>query len=96
LGGAADVFLGSADGLLVAAGAYAGSSAVQSMLLHDVDGDGHLDLVLEGASGQIEILHGNADGSFAVASEGGSGSADATTGMGGQLVGITDAAGQDG
>ncbi len=87
-GGVADVFLGSADGLLTASGTYAGSSAVQSMLLHDVDGDGRLDLVLEGANGRIEILHGNADGSFAAASEGGSGSADGTTGIGGHLVAI--------
>jgi Bacterial Ig-like domain (group 3)/FG-GAP-like repeat len=90
LGGVVDVFLGSSDGLLTAAGAYAGSSAVESMLLHDVDGDGHLDLVVEGTNGKIEILHGNTDGSFAASSEGGSGSADATTGMGGQLVGIVD------
>jgi hypothetical protein len=67
-GGAANVFFGSADGLLVAAGTYAGSSAIESMLLHDVDGDGHLDLVLEGANGRIEILHGNTDGSFAASS----------------------------
>jgi hypothetical protein len=93
LGGVVDVFLGSADGLLTAAGAYAGSSTVQSMLLHDVDGDGHPDLVLEGVNGTIEILHGNADGSFAAASEGGSGGADATTGMGGHLVGVADVGG---
>jgi hypothetical protein len=92
LGGTANVFLGSADGLLVAAGTYAGSSAVQSMLLHDVDGDGHPDLVLEGANGRIEVLHGNADGSFTAASEGGSGSVDATTGVGGHLVAVTDVA----
>jgi Bacterial Ig-like domain (group 3)/FG-GAP-like repeat/FG-GAP repeat len=90
LGRTANVFLGSADGLLVAAGSYAGSSAVESMLVHDVDGDGHLDLVLEGANGQIEILHGNTDGSFAATSEGGSGSVDAATGLGGHLVAITD------
>ncbi|HTC76237.1 MAG TPA: VCBS repeat-containing protein, partial [Edaphobacter sp.] len=89
-GGTVNVFFGSADGLLTAAGSYAGSSAVQSMLLHDVDGDGHLDLVLEAVNGQIEILHGNADGSFAAASEGGTGSADATTGLGGHLVAVTD------
>ncbi|HWW97599.1 MAG TPA: VCBS repeat-containing protein, partial [Edaphobacter sp.] len=85
LGGAVNVFLGSADGLLTAAGSYVGSSAVQSMLLHDVDGDGHPDLVLEVANGQIEILHGNTDGSFVSTSEGGSGSADGTTGTGGHL-----------
>jgi hypothetical protein len=93
-GGTVNVFLGSADGLLTAAGAYTGSSAVESMLLHDVDGDGHLDLVLEGANGRIEILHGNTDGSFAASSEGGSGSADATTGVGGHLVAVTDAGGR--
>ena len=93
LGGVVDVFMGSTDGLLTAAGAYAGSSAVESMLLHDVDGDGHPDLVVEGTNGKIEILHGNADGSFAASSEGGSGSADATTGMGGHLVGTVDVGG---
>jgi Bacterial Ig-like domain (group 3)/FG-GAP-like repeat/FG-GAP repeat len=96
LGGAADVFLGSSDGdgLLTAAGTYAGSSAVQSMLLHDVDGDGHPDLVFEGVNGRIEILHGSTDGSFAATSEGGSGSADGTTGMGGHLVAVTDVGGR--
>jgi hypothetical protein len=93
LGGVADVFFGSADGLLTAAGAYAGSSAVQSMLLHDVDGDGHLDLVVEGVGGRIEILHGNADGSFASAPEGGSGMADAAMGVGGHLVAIANVGG---
>ncbi len=87
------MFFGSADGLLTASGTYVGSSAAQSMLLHDVDGDGHPDLVLEGVDGRIEILHGSADGSFAAASEGGSGGADATTGLGGHLVAATDADG---
>ncbi len=90
LSGAVDVFLGSADGLLTAAGTYSGSSAVESMLLHDVDGDGHPDLVLEGADGRIEILHGNANGSFSASPKGGSGSADPTTGLGGHLVGVSD------
>jgi hypothetical protein len=94
-GGTADVFLGSTDGLLTAFGTYAGSSAAQSMLLHDVDSDGHPDLVLEGAEGQIEIFHGNADGSFSTTSEGGSGRADATTGLGGHLVAVIDSAGRD-
>ena len=78
----------------MAVGTYAGSSAVESMLLHDVDGDGHLDLVLEGANGRIEILHGNTDGNFAATSEGGSGGADATTGVGAHLVAVTDAGGR--
>ncbi|WP_353072298.1 FG-GAP-like repeat-containing protein [Tunturiibacter gelidoferens] len=94
-GGAADVFLGLTDGLLTAAGTYAGSSAAQSMLLHDVDGDGHPDLVLEGVGGRIEIFHGNADGSFSTTSEGGSGSADATTGLGGHLVAVSNVAGRN-
>jgi Bacterial Ig-like domain (group 3)/FG-GAP-like repeat len=93
-GGAADVFFGSADGLLQTAGTYTGSSPVQSMLLHDVDGDGHPDLVLEGTNGRIEILHGNTDGTFATTSEGGSGTADGTTGLGGHLVAVTDVAGR--
>ncbi len=93
-GGAADVFFGSADGLLTAAGAYTGSTPVESMLLHDVDGDRHPDLVLEGTNGRIEILHGSTDGTFAAVSEGGSGAADGTTGMGGHLVAISDVGGR--
>jgi hypothetical protein len=93
-GGMVNVFFGSTDGLLTAAGTYAGSTVVESMLLHDVDGDGHLDLVLEGSNGRIEILHGNTDGSFAATSEGGSGGADAATGVGGHLVAVTDIAGR--
>ncbi|MBB5328284.1 FG-GAP-like repeat-containing protein [Tunturiibacter gelidoferens] len=93
-GGVADVFLGSADGLLTPAGLYGGSSAAQSMLLQDLDDDGHPDLVLEGVDGQIEIFHGNADGNFSAESEGGSGNADATTGLGGRLVAVTGASGQ--
>jgi hypothetical protein len=64
------------------------------MLLRDVDDDGHPDLVLEDIYGQIEIFHGNADGSFSTVSEGGSGGADATTGLGGHLVAVTGAPGQ--
>ena len=94
-GGTADVFLGSTNGLLTASGTYAGSSRVQSMLVHDVDGDGHPDLVLEAAEGQIEIFHGNTDGSFSTNSEGGSGSADAKTGFGGHLVAVFNSAGRN-
>lgn len=93
-GGTVDVFLGSTDGLLTAFGSFAGSSATRSMLLHDVDYDGHPDLVLEGADRRIEIFHGDADGSFSTRSEGGTGSADATTGLGGRLVAVTDTAGR--
>jgi Bacterial Ig-like domain (group 3)/FG-GAP-like repeat/FG-GAP repeat len=94
-GGAADVFLGSSDGsgLLTAAGTYAGSSAVQSMLLHDVDGDGRLDLVVEGVNGEIEILHGNGDGSFSASPKGGTAGGDPTTGLGGHLIAVTDVGG---
>ena len=93
-GGKADVFFGSADGLLATAGSYAGSRPVQSMLLHDVDDDGRPDLVLEGLGGRIEIFHGNADGNFSNVSEGGSGGADPTTGLGGHLVAAVDSAGR--
>ncbi len=94
LGGTVDVFFGSADGLLTAAGSYAGSSAVRSMLLHDVDGDGRLDLVLEGVDGRIEFLHGNADGSFSTAPKGESAGADAAMGLGGHLVAATEVGGE--
>lgn len=93
VGGVVDVFLGSTDGLLTLFESFAGSSTTRSMLLHDVDDDGHPDLVLEGVDGRIEIFHGEADGSFSTSSEGGSGSADATTGLGGHLVAVTDIAG---
>ncbi|WP_353068261.1 FG-GAP-like repeat-containing protein [Tunturibacter empetritectus] len=94
VGGAVDVFLGSTAGLLTPFASFTGSSATRSMLLHDVDDDGHPDLVLEGADGRIEIFHGHADGSFSTSPEGGSGSADATAGLGGHLVAVTDTAGR--
>jgi hypothetical protein len=92
--GGVDVFLGSSDGLLTPFGSFAGSSATRSMLLQDVDDDGHPDLVLEGVDGRIEIFHGYTDGSFSTSSEGGSGSAEATTGLGGHLVAVTDTTGR--
>lgn len=67
---------------------YTGVSGAYSILLTDVDQDTHPDLVIEGANGRFDIFHGNADGTFQTASEGGSGSLDGATGNGGHLIGI--------
>lgn len=67
---------------------YTGSGNVYSAVLADMDGDGIADLVAEGANGRIDIYHGNPDGSFATASEGGTGTANGLNGTGGRLVGV--------
>ena len=54
-----------------------------------MDADGHPDLLIEGATGNIDILHGFPDGTFATTSEGGTDSLDPTTGAGGHLIGVT-------
>jgi hypothetical protein len=89
-GRAVDVFLGSANGILQKPISYTGRNGVQSMLLHDLDADGHPDLLIEGLNGHLDILHGFPDGSFASTSEGGSGSFDGTTGVGGHLFAVAD------
>ena len=89
-GHAVDVYLATGYAPpYVPATRYTGVSGAYSMLLADVDQDSHPDLVIEGANGRLDIFHGNADGTFATTSEGGSGSLDGTTGNGGHLVGIT-------
>ncbi len=62
---------------------------IHSMLLHDMDGDGHPDMVVEADNGVIEIFHGNADGTFATTSEGGTAvGVDGFSGHGGHLAAI--------
>jgi hypothetical protein len=70
------------------AAGYTGSGSVYSALLADMDGDGIADLVTEGSSGRIDIYRGLSDGTFARASEGGSGTLDGITGNGGRLVAV--------
>jgi len=89
-GNVANVFLGSANGILQAPTSYPG---VHSLLLHDMDNDSHLDMVVEKATGQISILHGNPDGTFATTPEGGTLPNVAPTGAGGHLIAVSDASG---
>ncbi len=69
---------------------YPCTGTVQSIALADMDGDSHPDLLVEGANGRVDIYHGNADGTFAAASEAGTGVENASTGRGGHLVGVAD------
>ena len=89
-GYSASVYLGNGDGTFQAPAIYRFDHNVHSLLLADMDGDGHVDMLVEGDSGAIEIFHGNADGTFAKTSEGGTGVLDASTGNGGHLVGVGD------
>ncbi len=88
-GAAADVFFGNPDGLLTAPTSYTGPSGVRSAILQDVDSDGHPDLLIESTTGHLDILHGNPDGTFATATEGGTTTLDPTTGAGGHLIALS-------
>ncbi|GAC1420430.1 MAG: hypothetical protein NVSMB62_14360 [Acidobacteriaceae bacterium] len=71
--------------------AYAGRA--HSMLLHDMDGDGLVDLVVETAGGAIQIFRGTNGGSFPFDAESLGGTvagASAGTGTGGQLAAVGD------
>jgi len=65
LGGQAYVFLGNGDGTFQAAVRYSTGGDIR---LADMDGDGHPDLLVRVYPGQIEVLKGNADGTFGTAS----------------------------
>ncbi len=67
---------------------YSFDKGVYSMLLQDMDDDGHPDMVVEGNDGTIEIFKGNADGTFQTAPEGGTGTGNSLTGDGGHLAAI--------
>jgi hypothetical protein len=66
------VFLGNGDGSFKPAVLYTGPGQIWSVLLADMDGDGHPDLVVTGPGYTLYIYHGNADGTFATTSSGGS------------------------
>lgn len=88
-GNSATVYLGDGTGMVKSSARYAFDHNVHSMLLFDMDGDGHPDMVVEGDNGIIEIFHGNADGSFATTSEGGTATGvDGFSGNGGRLAAI--------
>jgi hypothetical protein len=69
-GRSASVYFGNGDGTFQSPVRYTFDHGVRSMAVGDVDGDGRADLVVEGDGGAVEVFHGNADGSFATASEG--------------------------
>ena len=80
------VFLGNGDGTFqppVASVLVYGSG---SLLLADMDGDGHPDLLALGATSGLSIYHGNPDGSFNSNPSGGT----SDSGTIEQLVGVAD------
>lgn len=70
-GNSATVYLGNGDGTFKPPVRYAFDDGVRSMLVQDMDLDGHADMVVETNHGVIEIHKGNTDGTFTQASEGG-------------------------
>ncbi|HEV2399887.1 MAG TPA: FG-GAP-like repeat-containing protein [Candidatus Sulfotelmatobacter sp.] len=72
LGAGVTVYLGNGDGTFQTGVGYTGPHNITSVLLADMDGDGHPDMVVTGFNNTIDILHGNADGTFATTSSGGS------------------------
>jgi|GEM_PF-1439109 len=72
LGADVRVFLGKGDGTFQPAVVYGGTTdlGIESVILADMDGDGHLDMVVSTQTNEIQILHGNADGTFVAASGG--------------------------
>ena len=67
--------------------ALAGSAA--SVLLQDVNLDGRIDLIAEGANGRLDVFPGNGDGTFSSTSIGGTGTLDGRSGNGGHLIGLS-------
>src|ERR1035441_9455247 len=83
------VYFGNGDNTFRPPVRYTFGGHVHSMLLEDMDGDGHPDMVVEADNGVIEIFHGNPDGTFATTSEGGTSAlVDGYSGNGGHLAAI--------
>ncbi len=73
LGADATVYLGNGDGTFQTGVTYGGASdAFTSIVVADMDGDGHPDMIVGTQTNFVQILHGNSDGTFATTSEGGS------------------------
>lgn len=66
LGADVRLFLGNGDGTFQTPVIYGGTSSlgIESVVLADVDGDGHVDMVVSTQASTVEILHGNTDGTF--------------------------------
>jgi hypothetical protein len=72
LGADVTVYLGNGDGTFQTGVVYGGASdGFTSVVLADMDGDGHPDMVVGTQANTVQILHGNADGTFATTSSGG-------------------------
>ena len=92
-GYAADIFRGSAIG--IAAGAdpssrFTGLTGIHSMVLSDLDHDGHPDLIAEGTNGRIDVFAGTGNGSFQSTASVGPGTLDASTGSSGRLISVAN------
>ncbi len=72
LGADVQVFLGKGDGTFQPAVVYGPNIGldISSVVLADVDGDGQEDMVVTTQTNALEILHGNADGTFILATGG--------------------------
>ena len=79
------VFFGNGDGTFQSGVTYHGPDNIGSLLLVDMDGDGHPDMVIGDFAGGIDILHGNPDGTFAAVPSGGTANF-----SGEQLVAVAD------
>jgi hypothetical protein len=75
LGADVQVFLGNGDGTFEPGVTYGGgidpNNAYSSVVLADMNGDGHVDLVVGTNASTVSVLLGNADGTFATTSAGG-------------------------
>ncbi len=86
-----DIYLGSADGIIsVPNTRIPAPNGLRSLLLQDVDADGHPDLILESASGHLDIFHGFPDGTFSATSSGGTAKLNPATGAGGHLIALSN------
>src|SRR5437879_410475 len=82
----ATVYLGNGDGTFQPGTRYTGPHNLTSLLLRDMNGDGRPDMVIGGFNNTIDILQGNADGTFSTVSSGGT----ANGGPGASLLAVFD------
>ena len=85
-GADATVYRGNGDGTFQTGTRYTGPHNITSVLLRDMNGDGRPDMVVTGFNNTIDILQGNADGTFATASSGGT----SNGGPGASLLAVFD------
>jgi hypothetical protein len=67
VGATASVYLNKGDGTFQAPVIYQGPDNIGSLVVTDIDGDGHPDMVITGFDNNLTILHGNPDGTFTTA-----------------------------